>query len=50
MKGVERMTTEEKNKARQRFMEMLEELQEDEIHIVPMQDEADEKEGEDNTV
>jgi len=41
------MTTEEKNKARKRFLEMLEELKEGEIYVVEITDESEEKEAED---
>ena len=45
-----KMTTEEKNKVRQRFLEMLEELEDGELHEVPLIDESEEKDENDDAV
>ena len=44
------MTTEEKNKVRQRFLKMLKELEEGELHEVPLIDGPAEKDENDDAV
>ena len=50
MERSHKMTTEEKNKVRQRFLEMLEELEDGELHEVPLIDESEEKDENDDAV
>lgn len=44
------MTTDEKNRLKQYFDKLLESIEDDEIHVVPLEDGTAEKDGDDDEV
>ena len=44
------MTTDEKNRLKQYFEKLLDSLEDGEIHVVPLEDETEETDGDDDAV
>ena len=44
------MTTDEKNRLKQYFDKLLDSIEDGEIHVVPLEDETEEMDGDDDTV